>query len=274
MMRRGLQLLLLVGLVGAGLAGPAVADSASSCGPLSGTFGVLVAGEDIATQTLKYLTGTLTFSGCSVSGTVFAGSEGSISADWVSASGSVTQTANGTLLIALSVPGMSAPQAYSVGYSSRANEALGIEIDGLLTGDPLGSLVTASIDMQAQVFQPRLTNATAAPPLSYTDSTLSGAWVASCSSPQGSTDVNYINFDGEGNILPTSADNFNNYGSYGVAGYSGTYTVSSDGRISGLANVDGNVFNFAGVISRDQTEIQYFYFNGSGAVTGCTGKKV
>jgi hypothetical protein len=208
----------------------------------------------------------------------------------------VALTANGTLTITLNVPGFPSPQVYSVGYSSSAMEALGIEIDGLANGNPLGSLVTASIDLQAQVIQTTVTTTsttpcpipllcilvppktttttTAAPTLTYANSTLSGAWVASCSSPQGSTDVNYINFDGKGNILSTSEDNYNNFGGYGTSNYSGNYNVTSDGRLSGIANVGGSAFNFVGVIDNQQTEIQYFYYNGTGAVTGCTGKKV
>jgi CTP:phosphocholine cytidylyltransferase-like protein len=214
---------------------------------LYGWYGMLVSGTTTGVGP-KYLAGALLFDGA-----------GGLTARNIYVSGSTSDTATGTYVLnsdctlTLSITiGASAAQLYTVAVTSQ-NEALGIEVD---------SSAVATIDLTAQY-------ATYTSGLNFNNSSANGLFVGSCYGPSSSSsDLNIVTF-ASGSL--SGSDPYNNAGSFQAANnpYSGTYTVNSDGTLSGSLIVDGTNFDYFGVISNGGAEVQYFYTNVSnGAATG------
>jgi hypothetical protein len=211
---------------------------------LSGWYGILVSGGG------KFLSGSVYFDGnCNVSGNnVTGGSGGQYATSGVT--GTYGQNSDGTFTITLNFAGQSTPQTYMVGVSESGNKARGLESDGSLE---------ANIDIESQ-----LTTLTAG----YSTASLSGSYAASCSGGS-MTELNYLTFDGNGNL--SGVDDLNYNGSVDKKAISGSYSVNGDGTFSG--SLVGS-YSFNGVIERGVSEIQYTYNqSGTGGVMACVGKQ-
>ena len=239
------------------LAGAFFRASASPLSPcsggasLSGWYGMLVDGGG------KYLSGALYFDGnCNVSGNNVTGGSGGQYLT-TSLTGTYGQNSDGTFTITLNFAGQSTPQTYMVGISESGNKARGLESDGS---------VQATIDLQSQ-----LTTLSSG----YATSSLDGTYAASCfgSSNGSMADLNYVTFDGNGNLL--GVDVYNHGGTQGNQQINGTYSVNGDGTFTGnLAGSLAGSYSFNGVIEAGVSQIEYTYnLPGTGGVMACVGKQ-
>ena len=219
---------------------------------LSGWYGFVVGQAPPAGWGGKYLSGAIFFDGAGgLSGTNVNGGILGQNAN-TSVTGSYAVNGDNTISITMNLAGQSNPQTYLVGIAEAGNEALGIETDGT---------TLATIDIQSQLQTPTTP---------YTLASLNGNYAASCTGYE--VDLNYTNFDGNGNIY-ASVDAYDD-GGYGDNPYTGTYTVNADGTFT--ANFFGdiyNVFTLTGVIENGTGEIEFTYYQqGFSGVVACVGE--
>lgn len=218
---------------------------------LSGWYGILVGGPAVNGTGGKFLSGSVYFNGAgSLNGTnVNGGINGSVSDS--SVTGTYVVNSDNTVTITMNLSGQTAPQTYVVGIVDAGSEAVGIESDG--TAD-------ATIDMQAQL-EPTS--------LPYTTASLNGTYAVACHGD--GVDLNYVSFDGNGNLA--GIDPFAGNGTQSNNPYTGTYTVNSDGTVLGTLTGSYAGYTFAGVIDNWTSEIEYNYETVStGGFTSCMGE--
>jgi hypothetical protein len=112
--------------------------------------------------------------------------------------------------------------------------------------------------------------------LNFTSASLNGTYAASCAGDLGAyTDLNLAVFN---NGTVSGTDPYNNDGTFAVDSipYTGTYSVNPDGTFAGSLVVSGTSFDYYGVISNANSQIQYIYENESGraattAFSACVG---
>lgn len=220
---------------------------------LSGYYGFVVGGNAQNGAGGKYLSGSIYLNGAGeLSGTNV---NGGIDQQYgnTSVTGSYSVNSDNTIAVTMNLANQTTPQTYVVGVSESGNEAIGIESDGT---------AIATIDMQNQLWPSNT------PP--YSNASLGGTYVASCYGAE--VDLNYVTFDGNGNI--TSGVDAYDSGWYGDNPYTGTYSVNSDGTFSG--NFVGpiyDIFTMTGVIDNTTAEIEYTYDqSGVGGVVACMGE--
>jgi hypothetical protein len=223
---------------------------------LNGWYSLLVSGPSATVGAAgKYLSGSLLFNGAgAVSGTNV---NGGINGQYVNSTvtGTYALNGDGTIAITLNLAGQSTAQTYNVSISETGNEAVGIETDGT---------ALAQIDLQAELWP----NPAIQP---YTTASLVGTYAAACSGDPGSySELNYVTFDGKGNLSGINA--FDNNGSQGDGAYTGTYSVKGDGTFSGALAGSSSQYSFTGALSNVTSEIVYTYdLAGTGGVIACTG---
>ena len=234
--------------------GPALScfgkQTVSAAANLSGFYGFVVDGTLQSTGGGKYLSGSVFFDGAH--GLTATNVNGVINGTYGNSTATGTYIVNGdnTISITLNVAGESTAETYVVGVSEAGNEAAGVETDGS---------AVATIDMQTQLQLPSST---------YSAASLNGIYSVSCSGF--GVDLNYVTFDGNGNLV--GIDGFYN-GSYGDSPYTGTYTVNSDGTFSGGFASPYNIFTMTGVIDNANAEIEYTYNEANfGGIVGCIGE--
>ena len=217
---------------------------------LSGYYGLLVSGTAISGGGGKYLSGSVYFNG---SGTLTATNiNGGINSTYgnTTATGTYTVNSNNTISITLNLAGQTTAQTYVVAVSEAGNEAAGIETD---------TTAEATIDLQSQLQLP------ATP---YTNASMAGTYAASCGGSE--TDLNWVTFDGNGNI--SGVDAYDN-GGYGDSPYTGTYTVNSDGTVTGGFAGSYSVFTLTGVLDNGAAEQEFTYDeSGVGGIVSCIGE--
>jgi hypothetical protein len=237
-MKLSRTLSMLVIMVAFAAVAPRAALACTGGRNLIGYYGVLIAGNSLQSNAGgKYLSGGIngTFSNTSVSGTYDTNADGTISIAWNLSDGSATQT-------------------YIVGVSASDKEAVGIETDGSSTATIL--------------LEPQRVNTPA-----YTNASLTGQFAVVCSGlGESKADLNWVNFDGNGNL--SGQNPFNVNGWIGDAPYTGTYTVSPDGTFQGVLQGNYDAYSFTGVIEDKFLQVQYTYYeSGSGEIVACSGKK-
>jgi hypothetical protein len=217
---------------------------------LSGYYGMLVSGAS------QYFSGSVFFDGAGgVTATNINGGSGSVYGN-TTATGTYAPNGDGTITVTLNLANPAVTQIFVVGVSEAGNEAIGVETDGA---------AAATIDLQSQLQLPST---------QYTAASLNGTYAASCAG--GETDLNWVTYDGKGNI--SGVDDFND-GSYSGSPYTGTYTVSPDGTVTGhfadntVTGVDYSVFTLTGVLDNGTAEMEFTYDeNGVGGVVACIGE--
>jgi Chitobiase/beta-hexosaminidase C-terminal domain len=219
----------------------------STTANLSGSYGILVNGS--SANTGGFLSGSINFNGSgALSGEVNGDFDGQYGNAQVS--GSYTVNSNNTIAITMNLTGQSTPQTYGVGVSESGNEAIGIETDGTKA---------ATVDMQSQL--------TSQP---YSTSSLHGTYAVVCSNI-GLVALNYVTFDGQGNIA-SSALAYSDGGAYGGdSTYTGTYTVNTDGTFAGALAGGFAQYSFTGVIGNATAEIEYSYEVAGVGNQACSG---
>jgi hypothetical protein len=212
---------------------------------LNGWYGVMVSGS-------RYLTGAVNFDGaCGLSGTNLTGGLSGQPSTTTSVTGTYGQNQDGTFDLTLTLAGQTTAQTYTIGVSASGTKALGIESDGS---------AVAHIDIESQLTS--LSNG-------YSAGSLSGSYAVSCSG--GSTDLDYVAFDGNGDLTGTKFYDIS--GSQGNSPYSGTYSVNPDGTFSGALTGSYSAYTFSGVIDNGLTEIEYTYDQGGNESAGCSGRQ-
>ena len=217
---------------------------------LSGYYGMLVTG------TGEYFSGSIYFNGTGgLTATNINGGTGSAYGS-TTATGTYAVNSDSTVTITLNLASPAVTQTYVVGVSEAGNEADGVETDGS---------TFAIIDLQSQLQLPST---------AYTTASLNGTYAASCAGTE--TDLNWVTYDGNGNI--SGVDAFND-GSYSSSPYTGTYTVSPDGTVTGhfadntTTGVDYSVFTLTGVLDNKTAEMEFTYDqSGVGGVVACIGE--
>jgi hypothetical protein len=268
---RGLRCALgLAAFLVAGLAAPHGAHAATCTGgtTLLGSYGMLVSGATPANLP-KYLIGVLNFNGaCGITGSVTIGEPNTAIQALASVTGSYNTNSDGSITLSLTLPNVSAPETYTVGFSQGFGEALGQEDD---------STAVATIDLKSQNAPLGGTAPT------YTNASLKGQFTVACGSgvQGGFSDLNLFSFDGTSNSNGaggmTGQDYYNNSAHYGVLPYTGTYITQANGNFTGTVTVGGGTYGFSGVTDNNGNEIQYVYTQPSGAAVAfvaCTGKRV
>jgi hypothetical protein len=220
---------------------------------LVGDYGFVVGGNAQSGGGGKFLSGSIYFNGAGqLTGNNVNGGMNQQYGN-TSVTGSYSVNSDNTITITMNLANQATPQTYVVGVTESGNEAMGIESD---------NSAIATIDMQNQLW-PSTT-----PP--YSNASLNGTYSASCLGAE--SDLNYVTFDGNGNITAGVDAYFD--GGYGDNPYTGTYTVKSDGTFSG--NFPGpiyNIFTMTGVIDNRTAEIEYTYYqSGVGGVVSCVGE--
>ena len=218
---------------------------------LSGYYGLLVGGGAVSGGGGKYLSGSLFFNGSGgLTGTNITGGINS-TVSTSTATGTYTVNSDNTVTINLILSGQTATQTYVVGVAQGGLEALGIENDG--TAD-------ATIDLQAQL-EPSS--------LPYSTASLNGTYSVTCSGSE--VDLNYVTFDGNGNV--SGVDPYASENSQGDNPYTGTYSVNSDGTITSQLSGNYSAFSFTGAIDNWTSEVAYIYQeSGNGEVVSCLGE--
>ena len=229
-------------------------DPTSGCvgGPaLNGWYGILISGSTNSGSG-EYYSGAVNFNGaCGLSGTNVNGGVGTAVAN-TSVTGTYGQNSDGTYDLTLNLANQTSPLTFTIGVSSSGTKAVGIESD---------NTSSATIDIESQ-----LTTLTGG----YNTASLTGTYSVSCSGS--GVDLNYVSFDGNGNI--NGVDPYDNGGNQGNSPFSGTYSVNSDGTFSGSLTGSYSPYSFTGVIDNGVTEIQYTYNqSGNGEVVGCSGRQ-
>jgi hypothetical protein len=225
-------------------------QASSGTANLSGYYGIVVGGNAQTGGGGKYLSGSVYFDG--VGGLTASNLNGGINGTYgnTTATGTYTLNSDNTISITMNLAGQSTPQTYIVGVSEGGKEAAGIETDGS---------AIATIDIQSQLQLP-------AKP--YNLASLNGTYSASCGGSE--VDLNYVIFDGQGNL--TGVDAYDD-GGFGNSPYTGTYTVNSDGTFAGGFAGSYSVFTMTGVIDNATAEIEYTYDqSGVGGVVSCIGE--
>ena len=217
-----------------------------SCSALSGWYGMEVGGSG------KYLNGAIFLDGnCNLSGSHITGGTSSLFRT-TTVTGTYGLNSDGTYNLNLIFPDEPNPETYIVGVSQSGNKARGVESD---------NSYEATIDLQSQLTT--LTNG-------YGTASLSGPYAVACSG-LGAVHMNYVTFDGQGNL--TGVDSFSN-GNAGTNPYTGTYSVNSDGTFSGSLAGGYSGFTFNGVLENGISQIEYNYASsGSGGVLSCVGRQ-
>jgi hypothetical protein len=239
------------------LLGASFFQASASCNGgalLSGWYGVRAGGAAQTGSGLKTLSAALFFDGnCNLSGSNVSGGLNE-NYGTTTATGTYNQNPDGTYTIVLNLAGDPVQQTYVVGVSESGAKARGIETDGT---------AMATISIQSQI-----TTLTAG----YTNASLTGTYAAYCWGPGYGVDLNYVTFDGNGNL--SGQDPYDNEGNNGDLPYTGHYTVNSDGTFSGTLDGIFSVFPFNGVIDAGVTEVQYIYNRtGFGNVVTCSGRQ-
>ena len=222
----------------------------STTANLLGYYGIVVSGTAQTGGGGKYLSGSVYFNGAG--GLSATNLNGGINATYgnTTATGTYTVNSDNTISITMNLAGQSIAQTYIVGVSEAGNEAVGIETDGT---------AVATIDMQSQLQLPSTP---------YSAASLNGTYSASCGGSE--VDLNYVTFDGLGNL--SGIDAYDN-GSYGNSPYTGTYTVNSDGTFSGGFAGSYSVFTMTGVIDNGNAEMEFTYNeSGVGGIVSCVGE--
>jgi hypothetical protein len=217
---------------------------------LSGSYGILVAGPATTGEGEQFLSGVLNFNGGSLSGEVNGGLNSVYTNSQVT--GSYVVNGNSTVTITMDLAGQSSAETFNVGVSEGGNEADGIETD---------DLAEATVDLQSQVLANGQT---------YSNSSLSGTYAVLCSNT-GQLGLNYVTFDGLGDITAIALA-YSNNGSYeGDFGTTGSYAVNSDGTFSGSLAGSFAQYSVTGVIENDTAEISFTYEEGGGGNQACSG---
>ncbi len=225
----------------------------STGGSLAGYYGFVVGGNAQSGGGGAYLSGSIYLDGAG--GLTGNNVNGGINEQYgnTSVTGSYSVNPDNTISVTMNLANQTTAQTYVVGVSESGNEAIGIESD---------STAIATIDLQNQLWP------SSTPP--YSNASLSGTYAASCSGAE--VDLNYVTFDGNGNIT-AGVDAFYD-GWYGDNPYTGTYTVNGDGSFSG--NFPGpiyDIFTMTGVLDNATAEIEYTYYQqGVGGVVSCVGE--
>jgi len=263
-----LRLFIIVGMGTLGLAAPSVAQAACTGGStLNGYYGLEVSGQT-PSAVGKFLNGVVYFNGsCALQANVTIGENSSVNA-FANFNGTYNTNPDNTITISFTLPGASAPETYTVGYSPIFNEATGVETD---------SSAIASIDLKAQNY-PASGNHNV-----YTTASLKGTWAATCTGAGGTySELNYVTFDGStsnygvfGNV--TGIDYSNDLAQYGNQSVAGEYGVNPIGNFGGYSVVGSTTVGFSGVIDNNLNEIQYNVSTAgsTGAdVESCVAKRV
>jgi hypothetical protein len=220
---------------------------------LAGHYGFVVGGTAQSGGGDKFLSGSIYFDGAG--GLTANNVNGGINQQYgnTSVTGSYSVNPDNTISMTMNLANPASSQTYVVGVSESGNEAMGIESD---------NSAIATIDLQNQLWPSNT------PP--YSNASLSGTYSASCSGVE--VDLNYVIFDGNGNIT-AGVDAYDD-GSYGDNPYTGTYTVKSDGTFSGtFPGPIYDIFTMTGVIDNVTAEIEYTYYqSGLGGVVSCRGE--
>jgi hypothetical protein len=225
----------------------------STGGSLAGYYGFVVGGNAQSGGGGKYLSGSIYLNGAG--GLTGNSVNGGINEQYgnTSVTGSYSVNPDNTISVTMNLANQTTAQTYVVGVSESGNEAIGIEND---------NTAIATIDLQNQLWP------SSTPP--YSNASLNGTYAASCSGAE--VDLNYVTFDGNGNIT-AGVDAFYD-GWYGDNPYTGTYTVNGDGTFSG--NFPGpiyDIFTMTGVLDNGTAEIEYTYYqSGVGGVVSCVGE--
>ncbi|MGA3205069.1 MAG: hypothetical protein ABSF12_21445, partial [Bryobacteraceae bacterium] len=218
---------------------------------LNGWYGILISGSTNGGSG-EYYSGAINFNGaCSLSGANINGGIGTAVTN-TSVTGTYGQNSDGTYDLTLNLANQTSPLTFTIGVSSSGTKAVGIESD---------NTSSATIDIESQ-----LTTLTGG----YSTSSLTGTYSVSCSGS--GVDLNYVTFDGNGNL--NGVNPYDNGGGQGNNPYSGTYSVNTDGTFSGSLAGSYSQYSFTGVIDNGVTEIQYTYNqSGNGEVVGCSGRQ-
>ena len=216
-----------------------------------GHYGFVVGGAIQGNRNAgEFLSGTLNFDGV---GGFTGNANGDVAGQNANASvtGSYVANSDNTFSVTMHLSGQAATQTFIVGMSESGNEAAGIETDG--------SAVT-TIDFQNQ-FWPSAT-----PP--YSKASLNGSYSASCWGQE--VDLNWVTFDGNGNLF--GVDPYD-VGSFGSSPYTGFYAVNADGTFSGGFFSNYSLYTMTGVIDNVTGEIEYtYYYPGTTGEVSCMGE--
>jgi hypothetical protein len=238
----------------------AVAGTCSAANYLSGTYGLLVGGNSLATNAPggKYLAGALTFNStsCTIYGANITGGNNGASATQI-VTGTYASNADGTITIFLYPADQSPTQVYIVGVSVTNWEAVGIETDGS---------AAATIDLTPQVWIRQ-------PSPIYTNGSLFGRFAVVCNGLASyKNDLNSVYFNGNGKLGGMNPYDYN--GSIGDLPYKGSYSVAPDGTLSGVLFANYSEYTFHGVIDAKGAEVKYIYYQaGVGNIVSCHGRK-
>jgi hypothetical protein len=217
---------------------------------LSGSYGILVGGPATTGGGEQFLSGVLDFNGGALTGEVNGGLNSVYTNSKVT--GSYAVNSNNTVTITMELAGQSSPQTYNVGVSEAGNEADGIETD---------ASAAATMDIQSQVLANGQT---------YSNSSLNGTYAVLCSSTS-LLGLNYVTFDGLGDISVVVLAYSNGGGYEGVNETTGSYKVHSDGSFSGSLTGGFAQYSFTGVIDNDTSEIAYTYEVSGAGNQACSG---
>ncbi|MGB9266387.1 MAG: chitobiase/beta-hexosaminidase C-terminal domain-containing protein [Terriglobales bacterium] len=221
----------------------------STTANLSGYYGFVVSGTAQTGGGGKYLSGSVYFNGGTLTATNVNGGINSTYGN-TTATGTYTVNSNNTISITINLAGQTTAQTYIVAVSEAGNEAVGIETDGT---------AIATIDIQSQLQLPGTP---------YGNASLDGIYAASCGGSE--VDLNYVTFDGKGDI--SGVDAYDD-GSYGDSPYTGSYTVNSDGTFTGSFAGSYSVFTMTGVLENGTAEMEFTYDeSGVGGVVSCIGE--
>jgi hypothetical protein len=250
----------LLAMGGTWVSTQAAAGTCSAAYYLKGTYGLLVSGNSLAANAAggKYLTGALNFNStsCTITGSNISGGNNGAAATQ-SVTGTYGLNTDGTMTIFLSPADKSPTQEYIVGVSQSNWEAVGIETDGS---------AAATIDLTPQVWNRQ-------PSPIYTNASLTGRFSVSCNGLASyKDDLNYVKFDGKGNILGQNPYDYD--GSIGDLPYTGSYSVAADGTLSGVLFNTYSQYSFRGVIDDQGIDVKYIYNRaGFGNIVACHGRK-
>jgi hypothetical protein len=222
----------------------------SSGTTLSGSYGILASGPATTGGGAQFLSGVLNFNGGSLTGEVNGGLNNVYANSQVT--GSYVVNSNNTVTITMDLSGQSAPDTFNVGVSEAGNEADGIETD---------DLAAATIDIQSQVLANGQT---------FSNSSLNGTYAVLCSNIA-QLGLNYVTFDGVGDITNVALAYSNGGGYEGDFATTGSYAVNSDGTFSGSLGGGFAQYSFTGVIENDTAEISFTYEEGGTGNQACSG---
>ena len=212
-----------------------------------GGYGVLVSGYDTTTLATKFLTGVLSVdTSCVITGEVTGGFGGAATNSAVT--GTYAVNADGTGTITLNLSNDPVIETFAVSLTRVQNGAIGLESD---------ASAAATIVMTRQI---------TAPPYDLTS--MAGVFASSCYSAFGSA-LDFLTFDGAGNVTGTEVSSINGVQATSVIG--GSYAVNTDGSFT-ASLTSGSVLN--GMITNVGKLISYStILQGATDAVGCTGHK-